>query len=216
MRVWVTRDETTGGPLSTALAQHGLVPVLEPVVVREPIVDASDALAALAPDDWLVVTSAYALSCIDPRLARVPRVAVVGPATAEQARAAALRVELVGEAGADRLFDRMQREVASGRVCWTRSAQAAPREPWSGVDLVDIAVYATRARVWDRAVLDRIDIAAFTSPSAVAAVGPIELPCASLGPTTSAALRESGIEPHVQAANTTFDALARAVHATQA
>jgi uroporphyrinogen-III synthase len=42
-------------------------------------------------------------------------------------------------------------------------------------------------------------------------VGTVDLPYASIGQTTTAALRAAGIEPWVEAAEPSFEALARAI-----
>ena len=78
MKIWVTRDEESGGPLSTALSEVDLEPVLEPVLERRLLTDAADSLAKLDADDWLILTSAYAVNAVHTELARIPHVAVVG------------------------------------------------------------------------------------------------------------------------------------------
>lgn len=55
------------------------------------------------------------------------------------------------------------------------------------------------------------DVVTVTSASAVHAVGPLVLPFASIGPSTSKALRELGVEPWIEAAEPNFDALASAI-----
>ena len=49
------------------------------------------------------------------------------------------------------------------------------------------------------------------SPSAVRAIGAVALRFASIGPTTTAALRELDLEPWVEAPQPTFSALARVI-----
>ena len=61
MNVWVTRDEKSDGPLSSALRSAGLGVILEPVLERRVVTDAADVIARLGPDDWLVLTSVYAV-----------------------------------------------------------------------------------------------------------------------------------------------------------
>jgi uroporphyrinogen-III synthase len=50
MRVWVTRDEETVGPLSTALRAAGLTVVHEPVLARRVVNDAADTISQLGSD----------------------------------------------------------------------------------------------------------------------------------------------------------------------
>ena len=61
MRVWVTRDEPNDGPLSTALRKHGLVAVTEPVLERRIVPQTLSLIDRLGRDDWLVLTSPFAV-----------------------------------------------------------------------------------------------------------------------------------------------------------
>jgi uroporphyrinogen-III synthase len=212
IRVWVTREEPRGGPLSAALERCALRPVLEPVIERRCVGDAAAELATLGPGDWLVLTSAFTVECLAREEARVPRVAVVGPGTEDAARAAGLRVELVERRGGAReLFGLLRRTGRPRRVCHPRSRQAAAMEPWSGLDLLSPVVYESVPRAFDRSVVERVDVAALASPSAVAAMGAVTLPLASIGATTSAAIRRLGMSVWVEAQEPSFEALARAI-----
>lgn len=212
MRVWVTRDEKPGGPLSSALSAAGLTPVLEPVLARRIVGGAQEAIKRLTSDDWLVLTSVYAVEAVDAEAVRVPKVAVVGEPSRRAAEALGCRVELVsGRGDGGSLFDELRRIVSTGVVCYPRSSLATPPEAWPGVELLSPVLYETVPRVFDRTVVDRIDIVALTSPSAVELVGPAERPFATIGPTTSRAVRRLGIEPVIEAAQPSFDALAAAI-----
>lgn len=217
MRVWVTRDEPPDGPLSTALRVAGLTPVHEPVLTRHVIDDAADVISQLSSDDWLVLTSAYAIESVAVEPARVPKVAVVGESSAKAARALGFRVELISKGkDAGSLFDELQRRVTSGKVCYPRSSLVKPRDSWTNVELVSPVLYETTPRKFDASVLDRIDIIAVTSPSAVTALHSAKLKLdahrfASIGPTTSAALREINLEPRLEAPHRSFDSLAEAI-----
>ena len=98
-RVWVTRDEGSDGPLSAALLAHGLQAVLEPVVTRRVIADPAEAVGQLGPDDWLVLTSPYAIEAAACPAARVPQVAVVAEPSRRLAESLGLRVNLVSSGG---------------------------------------------------------------------------------------------------------------------
>ena len=119
-----------------------------------------------------------------------------------------MRVELVGEGDGDSLFRRLREIARSGRVCYPRSSEAGPREAWAQVELTCPVLYETTARAFDASVIERVDIAAVASPSAVRV---IDLPLASIGPTTSAAIRAIGREPWLEAPQPSFDALAAAI-----
>ena len=87
MRVWVTRDEPEDGPLSNALRARGLTPVLEPVIEQRLVCDPAQAIGSLSRDDWLVLTSPFAIEGVRSCDAvRIPRVAVVGEPSARLAR----------------------------------------------------------------------------------------------------------------------------------
>ena len=212
MRVWVTRDESPDGPLTTALRGAGLTPVLEPVLTRRVVDDAAGTITTLGADDWLVLTSVYAIESVAAEPARIPRVAVVGEASQSAAEVKGLRVELVSRGGdGASLWDELKTRATTGRVCYPRSSLAKAPAPWPGVELLCPILYETVPRPYDSAVANRVDVVAVTSPSAVEAVGPLTLPFASIGPTTSDALRSIGIEPWVEAPHRSFASLAEAI-----
>ncbi len=212
MKVWVTRDEAADGPLSTALRNAGLDPALVPVVARRVLTDARDEIARLGPDDWLVLTSVFAVEAVAVEPARVPRVAVVGEASRRAAEARNLRVELVSADGtAAGLFRELADRAGGAAVLYPRSSLAEAPELPAGVHVVSPVLYETTPRSWRPGVIEEVDVVAVASPSAVRAVGTVDLPYASIGPTTTAALRAAGIEPWVEAAEPSFEALARAI-----
>ena len=86
----------------------------------------------------------------------------------------------------------------------------ALRERGAEVDVV--ALYETVAEPLDAAAVAGVDYVTFTSASTVrfflAAVGELDGPrVVSIGPATTAALREAGLEPHVEADPHTPDGL---------
>lgn len=214
MIVWVTRDEGPHGPLSKALCEAGLESAFEPVIERHVVGTATDEIQRLGADDWLVFSSAFAVKAVDRKLAQAPRVAVVGPGTRDAARRRGFRVEWVGDHGGSAALFKMLRETAqSGVICYPRSALAEVPQPWAGVKIISPVVYETRKRSFDRGIVARIDVVAVASPSAVDAIGPIDRPFASIGPTTSAALRRHGIEPWLESPDPGFSALAASIAA---
>ncbi len=231
MRVWVTRDELSGGPLSEALNNAGLTPVWEPVLERRVLDDGTEDISRLEFDDWLVLTSVYSVEAVALDPARVPRVAVVGDASAKAARERGLRVEHVGNSGANALFRDLSEMVGCGTVCYPRSSLAAPPEPWPGVTFTSPILYETVSRTFDTSVVDRVDVVAVASPSAVTAITDagfvlrdddassgdrhdekeISLPFASIGFTTTATLRRLGVEPWLESPQRSFESLAAAI-----
>ena len=180
--------------------------------MRHVVSDASDAIASLSADDWLVLTSVFAVNAVHAPGARVPRVAVVGRASREAADARGLRVGLVSSGGdAASLFAELRAQGNSGKVCYPRSSLAQPPDPWPGVEIISPILYETIQREFDKDMVARTDIVSVASPSAVEAVGVVERPYASIGPATTAALRRFGITPVVEAPERSFESLARAI-----
>lgn len=213
MKVWVTRDEKSNGPLSTALRQAGLEAICEPVITRCPASHwDNDHVDSLAETDLLVLTSVYAIELLASLTQhRATGVAVVGQASRKAALAAGFRVvHVAGERNVQSLFVDLRKKISAGRVCYPRSAQAQEQSAWAGVAVVCPVLYDTTARNFDRSVMDRAQIVAVASPSAVRAIGSIDLPFASIGPTTSRALDRT---PAVEAPQRSFESLATAIAA---
>jgi len=213
MRVWVTRDEPPDGPLSTALHEKHLTPVLEPVIQRRLAIQPADALGSLSLDDWLILTSPYAIEAFERcDAARVPRVGVVGEPSARLARSLGLRVELISPDGHGAgLFEELRRVATSGVVCYPRSSRVKIPPAWPGIELRAPVLYETIPRAFDQHVVDRVDVVAVASPSAVQAIGQVDRPFASIGRATSAAIRTLGLKPWVEADPPSFSALAAAI-----
>ncbi len=213
MRVWVTRDEPEDGPLSTALRARGLTPVLEPVIERRLVCDPAQAIGSLSRNDWLVLTSPFAIEAVRScDAARMPRVAVVGEPSARLARSHGLHVELVSPDGHGAgLFTELRTQVASGTVCYPRSARVSTPKAWRDVELRSPVLYDNFVRTYDRTIVGHVDVVAVASPSAVQVVGPVKLPFASIGRVTSAAIRRLGCEVWTEADPPSFEALAEAI-----
>ena len=212
MIVWVTREEPSDGPLSSALRAAGIEVVLEPVLEKRALTDAADEIGRLGGDDWLVLTSPFAIRTVAIDPARVPRVAVVGESSERAARARGFRVELVSTAGtAEGLFEELKGITQSGEVCYPRSSLVEAPAGWGEVEMISPVLYETVAREFDRSVIERVDVVSVASPSAARAVGRMDKPFASIGPSTTRALGEMGITPWVEAPERSFASLARAI-----
>ncbi len=214
MKIWVTRDEPPDGPLGAALRALGLEVVHEPVIARNALTDARQEIARLGPDDWLVLTSVYAIESVAGDVARVPQIAVVSESSRSAAEARGFHVALVSKGGtAKSLFSELFVLAHGTTVCYPRSSQAEQPEVGPGITFVSPVLYETIARPYRKAVVDEIDIVTVTSASAVRAIGVLTLPFASIGPSTTAALGEIGIEPWVESPQPSFDSLAKAIAA---
>ena len=217
MNVWVTRDEPPDGPLTMALHRHNLVPILEPVIEKRLVGNPTDVIGTLTTDDWLVLTSPYAIEAVGPcPAAKIPHIAVVGEPSARLARSFGLRVELISPDGHGAgLFAELHKLVKHGRVCYPRSSRVPVPQTWDEVKLDSPILYDTFTRAFDHSVAERVDVVAVASPSAVEAVGPVDLPFASIGRATSAAIHKLGREPWVEAERPSFEMLAAAIAAKQ-
>ncbi len=214
-RVWVTRDEEEGGELCTALSGAGLVPVWHPVLARRLCGDVLDVVGGLAADDWLVLTSRYAIEAIPSGVVR-SRVAVVGRASADAARAKGWRVERESPDGTGRgLWDSLRADPEGAtKMLYPRSSLAPIPRGIPGVRLVAPVLYETDERRFDPRVAREVDVVSVASPSAVEVICEVVDGLgrvAALGPTTAAALREYGVEPWLELKNATFEEYAGAI-----
>jgi len=216
MKVWVTRDEKPDGPLSTALGHAGLDALCEPVITRSLAPGwNNDQVDSLCETDLLVLTSVYAIELLASLTQhRAMGVAVVGEASRKAAVVAGFRVMHVAVEGNVRsLFADLRKKIRTGRVCYPRSAQAQEQSLWGDVSVVCPVLYDTTARNFDQSVVDRVELVAVASPSAVRAIGSIDLPFASIGPTTSKELAALGRTLAVEAPERSFESLATAIAA---
>ena len=230
MRVWVTRDESPDGPLSTALAALGLSVIHAPVIKRSLVADPAALLADMRDGDWLVLTSPFAIRSIPTDIAARANIAVVGDASRKAARdrgfnvafspstptGAALFRELsaIVTPAASAPSDRAPINPAPGnavRIWYPRSAAADPPTLPDHITCISPILYETAAIPYDKKLTASADIIALASPTAVRSIDSIDAPCACIGPTTTAALIERGVTPAVIATQPTFKDLAAAI-----
>lgn len=201
------------------------------------------ALRDLAGFDWAVFASATAVERTVDRmralgippaaLARL-RLAAVGPATAERLARDVREPDLVpAEAKGDAMAAALAPGVRGRRVLLPRPAEGRPELRAgliaAGAEVVAVEAYRTLPApreailplaAWIEA--GEVDAVAFASPSAVRAVADglggraallRRVLLASIGPTTSAALRDAGLEPAAEPARYTGIDLAEALAA---
>lgn len=212
MKVWVTRDEPADGPLATDLRAVGLEVISEPVLTRRVVSDCEAEIDSLVAGDWLVLTSAYAVKAVHLPGKVVFKVAVVGAPTRQAAEDAGWIVVYVSEGGdASSLFAELEPHAAGQTICYPRSSQAKPPLLPDDITLLNPFAYETEPCHYRAEVVNEVDVIAVTSPSAVWAIGRVNKPFASIGPTTSSALRDFSIKPWVEAAEKSFASLAQAI-----
>jgi len=190
--------------------------------------------------DWLIFTSQNAVAIFweqllgrgkDSRALAGLKIAAVGPATAGALLEHGITVDVIPERFvAEGLLEMMQEreDVAGGKVLYVTAEGARDVLPAGlrevGASLVIVEAYRTipdgaGAERLARAIeAGKVDLATFTSASAVRgyieAVGEelaLKIPAASIGPQTSDALREAGIEIEAEAEESTIDGLVSAV-----
>jgi uroporphyrinogen-III synthase len=240
-RVVVTRADEQADELCSRLDAMGAVPVRCPTIRIGPpssLVALDAALTALDGYDWVVLTSANGVRAVLDRLAAIgvlparlgaARVAAVGRVTAGVLADHGIEVAFVPEIEGSRSLAEALPDVAGRRILVAQGEKADPilaevlRARGTGrVDAV--TAYRTIPTPPADAALQElrkgVDAITFTSPSTVAgfmALGPEwrELVrgviVASIGPTTTAAARASGLEVHAEAGERTMGALIAAL-----
>ncbi len=226
-RVLVTRAAHQASALADALAAFGLLVVSIPAIALEPPSDdyasLHEALERLEDFDWLLFTSANAVAVFaeqreDLGVEEVPcRIASIGAATSRSLRDAGLRVDLQPETAVAESFARALRPQARGKRMLLIRAESArdvlPTElERAGAQVTIATAYRTvvPAESVDglRRELPAMNAITFTSSSSVRnllelcdAAGvrlPHNVALASIGPITSATLRELGHQPSME------------------
>lgn len=161
-----------------------------------------------------------------------PNTAVIGGATSEEAWSAGFIPQYEAEeSSGEGLARELADQVRGKRVLLPRSDQADARLPEAlrsaGADVTEVVAYRNVAPALDPKVLDAIrrgavDVITFFSPSAyrhLAAEIGVEILrrqsgkilLASIGPTTSSAIRQDGLEVTIEAPSASAPALAKAI-----
>jgi len=225
----VTRARPQASALAARLRELGAAVVEAPAITIRPI-------AAQLPDlrryDLICVTSPngahelfrqLAAAALDARALAGRTVAAIGPGTARALGEHGVRADLVPErAVAEGLVDALA-AVDVRRALVVRASEGRETLPEAlrarGAEVDVLALYETVAEQLDaetaRAAA-HADYVTFTSASTVrfflAATDALDGPrIASIGPATSAALREAGLEPDVEADPHTPDGLVAAL-----
>jgi uroporphyrinogen III methyltransferase / synthase len=239
-KIVVTRDRTQAAdlvePLEALGAETVLLPAIEIRAAQDPK-PLNDAIANLASYDWLIFTSANGVRYFIDALDKSPhdlrslkgRICAIGPATRAAVEALHLKVDLMPkEYVAESLVDAFAGEdLHFRRILLPRAAVArdlVPRElsrRGAHVDVVEAYQTIAPSGLADRVrwMLDKKPHwITFTSSSTVTnfieAAGREalqEIKIASIGPITSATLREHGIEPTVEAQPHTIGGLVEAI-----
>jgi uroporphyrinogen-III synthase len=218
-RVAVTAPLDRAGLLADELSTRGLTPVLLPCVEVVPADPTQLEIAReeAANADLLLLTSARVLEVLWSGLAPPPvPVVAVGEATATAARGRGLPVVHTGSGAAAGLVAGLLFDVAGWRVAWPQAADADGLP----ADVLDGMGATVTARTVYRTVPvapggEAVDVATFTSPSAVrgwvSARSLDGLLIGAIGTTTAAALLAAGSEPDVVPLRPSYRLLAAAL-----
>jgi len=216
------------------------VPVLE-IQPPESFSGLDAALKAISTYDWLILTSANTVHALAARAkdlglslreSAAVKVAAIGEATAAVARNEGLQITLMPESYvAESLVEALSPQVAGKKILLARAAIArdvipdALRARGAQVDVVDAyknGMPEAAPGQLREALAAGIDAATFTSSSSVthlraaAQAAGLAWPFAgvsavSIGPITSATLRDSGWEPAIEAEKSDIPGLIAAV-----
>lgn len=246
-RIVVTRAAEQAGDLVYALREHGAEVLLLPSVTFAEAEDKHPldaAIHSLYRFDWLLLTSQNAVRFFSARCRELginpaalagalPRVAAVGPATAEAARKEGFDVKFVASRNTGEGLAAELHEHAQGKkMLLPRSDRAGTELPAAlsraGADVTEVLAYRTLAlQPSESGALEEIrqgraDVVTFASPSAFHAfaglIGAEDLHqlssrtvFAAIGPVTALAIQEAGFAVEIEAAESTAAGMVDAI-----
>ena len=207
MRVIVTRPREQAGPLVARLEANGHEIVECPLIEIERI---SEEPIDAAGYEWLIVTSPNGADEIARRGRNLPRVAAVGPGTAERLREHAIEPDFVPRVSSqDGLLDEFPE--TTGRVLFA-AAEGARRRPIDALGADFVPLYRTRLLAPDPPAGDAVVLASGSAARAYAAIGG-GAPAVTIGPQTSQVARSVGLDVAAEADSHDLDGLVAAVEA---
>jgi uroporphyrinogen III methyltransferase/synthase len=251
-RVLVTRPREQAAELVDLLAAYGAESIEAPMIRMAPPEDPDPLLRAAAhPEafDWIVFTSANAVDAFmtalldgerDVRALKGPRICTSGTATADKLGAYGIKVDLVprefrGDAVAAALL--AQSSMVGVRVLLPRAdigrEVIAEQLRQAGAEVTEVIAYRTILEdaqresdpdVYGMLLEGKIDVATFTSPSAIRNFAKIHgadqvadllahTVVATIGPVTADAARQVGVTVTIQPRTYTIPALVDAIAA---
>lgn len=207
MRVIVTRAREQAEPLASRLGELGHEVVFCPLIQIEPLgnepIDCSGY-------DWVVVTSANGAAELVLRRAGVlPRIAAIGPGTADALRERGIEPALVARVSTQEgLLAELPRPA--GRVLLA-AAEGARRLLVEELDADFLPLYRVVEVIPE--TTPEGDVVILASPSAARAFGMLHaaIPAVSIGPQTTAAARAVGMQVVAEADTHDLEGLLAAV-----
>ena len=205
MKAIVTRPRAQARPLVAALEAAGIEVVECPLIEIE---RTSDEPIDCAGYDWVVVTSANGADELARRARNLPRVAAVGPGTAEALRTHGIEPAFVPRVSSQEgLLDEFPRPA--GRVLFA-AAEGARRRPIEELGADFVPLYRTRLLRPEPPAGDVVLLASGSAARAYAAAGG-DAPAVTIGPETSRTARACGLDVAAEARTHDLDGLVAAV-----
>ena len=205
MKAIVTRPRSQARPLVRALEAAGIEVVECPLIEIERM---SDEPIDAAGYDWLVVTSPNGADEIARRGVNLPRVAAVGPGTAEALRAQGIEPAFVPrESSQEGLIAEFPDPGA--RVLFA-AAEAARRTAIEALGADFVPLYRTRLLAPEPPEGDVVVLASGSAARAYAGVGG-SAAAVSIGPETTRVARSVGLDVVAEAKTHDLDGLVAAV-----
>jgi uroporphyrinogen-III synthase len=205
MKVIVTRPRAQAGPLVGRLEGLGLEVVECPLIEIE---RTSDDPIDCAGYEWLIVTSPNGADEIARRGRNLPKVAAVGPGTAERLREHGIEPAFVPRVSSqDGLIDEFPRP--SGRVLFA-AAENSRRRPIDALGADFVPLYRTRLLSPGPPEGDVVVLASGSAARAFAWTG-AGVPAVSIGPETTRVARSVGLTVVAEAETHDLDGLVAAV-----
>jgi len=207
VKVIVTRPRDQAGPLVARLEALGHDVVECPLIEIE---RTSDEPVDAGGYDWVVVTSPNGADEIARRGRNLPKLAAVGPGTAERLREHGLEPAFVPRVSSqDGLLAEFPRPA--GRVLFA-AAENSRRGPIDELGADFVPLYSTRLLAPDPPDGDVVVLASGSAARAYAALGG-RAPAVSIGPQTSRVAESVGLTVAAEAGSHDLDGLVAAVHA---
>jgi uroporphyrinogen-III synthase len=206
VKVVVTRPRAQAGPLVSRLEALGHEVVECPLIEIEPL----PGKVEVEGYDWVIVTSPNGARELVARASgALPKVAAVGPGTAETLRELGIEPAFVPQvASQDGLLAEFPRPA--GRVLFA-AAEGARRDPVDELGADFVALYTTRlVRPTTRPEGDVVVLASGSAARSFAALG-VELPAVTIGPQTTEAARKAGLRVVAEAETHDLEGLIAAV-----
>jgi uroporphyrinogen-III synthase len=206
VKVVVTRPRDQAGPLVQRLEELGHEVVECPLIEIEP----TDGAVEVDGYDWVIVTSPNGARELVRRAGgTLPKIAAVGPGTAETLRGLGVEPAFVPRVSSqDGLLAEFPRPA--GRVLFA-AAEGARRRPIEELGADFVPLYTTRlVRPAEPQEGDLVVLASGSAAKAFAALG-VDIPVVSIGPQTTRQAEAAGLRVVAEARTHDLDGLVAAV-----